>query len=105
MPLFDYQCAACGHEFETLQSINEQPLTDCPECAAPQLKKKVAAPAFTFKGGGWYKDLYSSSSGGATSGDAAASSSSTSSSASTPSPPSGTSAGSSSDSGGSAKAS
>lgn len=104
MPLFDYQCAACGHEFETLQGINEQPLTDCPKCAAPQLKKKVAAPAFTFKGGGWYKDLYSSSSGGSKSGDAASSSSSSSSSTSTSSS-SGASGGSSSDSGGSAKAS
>ncbi len=104
MPLFDYQCAACGHEFETLQGINEQPLTDCPECAAPQLKKKVAAPAFTFKGGGWYKDLYSSSSGGAKSGDTASSSSSSSSSASTSSS-SDSSGSSSSDSGGSAKAS
>ena len=62
MPLYDYQCKSCSHEFEALQAMNEAPLEECPECDEPELRKKVAAPAFTFKGGGWYKDLYSSSS-------------------------------------------
>ena len=63
MPLFDYVCQGCDHQFEALQAMNDSPLTDCPSCNQPRLKKQVAAPAFTFKGGGWYKDLYSSNQG------------------------------------------
>lgn len=58
MPLYDYRCKSCEHEFEELQSIHDAVLQDCPECGRPDLKKKVSAPAFTFKGEGWYKDLY-----------------------------------------------
>lgn len=61
MPLFDYQCQSCGHQFETLQSVNDAPLEQCPECNDHALKKLVSAPAFAFKGSGWYKDLYGSS--------------------------------------------
>jgi len=60
MPLYDYRCKSCRHELEALQGINEAPLTDCPECGAASLEKVPSAPAFSFKGGGWYKDLYSS---------------------------------------------
>lgn len=60
MPLYDYRCSECDHEFEVLQGISDEPLTDCPECKQSTLGKLVSAPAFTFKGGGWYKDLYSS---------------------------------------------
>ena len=62
MPLYDYSCQNCSYEFETLQGANETPLIECPECKKTGLKKLAAAPAFAFKGGGWYKDLYSSSS-------------------------------------------
>ena len=60
MPLYDYQCEHCGNEFEALQSVSEEPLIDCNVCGEPRLKKLPAAPAFSFKGGGWYKDLYGS---------------------------------------------
>lgn len=58
MPLYDYRCTACNHEFEILQGINDDPPTECPDCHKKTLKKKVSAPAFSFKGDGWYKDLY-----------------------------------------------
>jgi len=61
MPIYDYVCRACDHELEALQNFNEAPLTTCPACHEETLKKRVTAPAFTFKGGGWYKDLYGSS--------------------------------------------
>ncbi len=61
MPLYDYRCEECAHEFEVLQGMNDNPLTSCPECKEETLKKLASAPAFTFKGGGWYKDLYGSS--------------------------------------------
>ncbi len=63
MPLYDYACGQCDHEFEALQSMNDAPLVICPECTKNTLKKKASAPAFAFKGGGWYKDLYGSAGG------------------------------------------
>lgn len=55
MPIYEYQCEACGHEMDALQKISDAPLTDCPECGAPALKKKISAAAFRLKGSGWYE--------------------------------------------------
>lgn len=54
MPIYEYQCKACGHQFEEIQSFSEDPLTDCPECHKPKLSKLLSAPAFQLKGTGWY---------------------------------------------------
>lgn len=54
MPIYEYQCNACGHQFEEIQSFSEDPLTDCPECHKPKLSKLLSAPAFQLKGTGWY---------------------------------------------------
>ena len=55
LPIYEYQCRSCGHDFETIQKINEDPLVDCPECEQPELKKLVSAVAFRLKGTGWYE--------------------------------------------------
>ena len=55
MPIFDYQCSECGHDFEAIQKISDPVLTDCPECGKATLKKMVSAPSFRLKGGGWYE--------------------------------------------------
>lgn len=55
MPIYEYQCRACGYEFETLQKVSEDPLTDCPDCAKPQLQKLVSVAGFRLKGSGWYE--------------------------------------------------
>ena len=55
MPIFDYQCEACGHSFDALQKVGEGPLRKCPECGKLKLKKQLAAPNFHLKGSGWYK--------------------------------------------------
>ena len=55
MPIYEYQCQKCGNEMEALQKISDAPLVDCPECEAPELKKKISAAAFRLKGGGWYE--------------------------------------------------
>lgn len=54
MPIYEYRCETCGHELEALQKISEAPLTDCPGCGAPTLKKKISAAGFQLKGSGWY---------------------------------------------------
>ena len=60
MPIYEYACRACEHEFETLQKISEAPLVDCPACGAAELRKKVSAARFRLKGGGWYETDFKS---------------------------------------------
>ncbi len=55
MPIYEYQCTKCGHTFERLQKVSDEPLIDCPECNQAKLKKLVSAPAFQLKGTGWYQ--------------------------------------------------
>ena len=60
MPIYEYECAACGHRKEAIQKISDEPLKDCPECGKPELKKMVSAAAFRLKGGGWYETDFKS---------------------------------------------
>ena len=55
MPIYEYACQQCGHAFDALQKISDDPLKDCPECGEPQLKKLLSAPNFRLKGSGWYE--------------------------------------------------
>ena len=55
MPIYEYKCQNCGHYFEILQRISEEPLSVCPECKKNTLKKLVSAPNFRLKGEGWYE--------------------------------------------------
>lgn len=47
MPIYEYQCQACGHEHEALQKLSDAPLTDCPACHKPDLVKKISAAGFS----------------------------------------------------------
>jgi putative FmdB family regulatory protein len=60
MPIYEYQCTECGALHEALQKISDAPLTDCPVCGKPALRKKVTAAAFRLKGGGWYETDFKS---------------------------------------------
>jgi putative FmdB family regulatory protein len=53
MPTYEYVCKSCGHLFEIVQSMKDDPLTECPECAG-ELRKVFAPPAISFKGSGFY---------------------------------------------------
>ena len=53
MPLYEYQCEACGHRFERIQRFSDPPLDRCPKCGGA-VHKLQSAPAFQFKGSGWY---------------------------------------------------
>ncbi|MCZ7650029.1 MAG: zinc ribbon domain-containing protein [Thermoanaerobaculia bacterium] len=57
MPIYEYQCGACGARTEILQRLDEAPLAHCPHCGGP-MSKLVSAPAFQFKGSGWYVTDY-----------------------------------------------
>jgi putative FmdB family regulatory protein len=53
MPLYEYECEACGNRFEAIQKFSDPPLEACPKCGG-KVRKLIAAPAFQFKGSGWY---------------------------------------------------
>ena len=40
MPIFEYACQSCGHEFETLSRTSVQP--ECPKCHSAALDKKLS---------------------------------------------------------------
>ena len=53
MPTYEYTCRDCGHTFDVVQSMLDEPLTMCPECGG-SLRKVFAPPAISFKGSGFY---------------------------------------------------
>ena len=55
MPIYEYECCDCGHYFDVLQKISDDPLKFCPDCGKPELKKLLSAPRFRLKGSGWYE--------------------------------------------------
>ena len=65
MPIYEYACSACGHEFEEWQKMSDAPVRTCPKCKKKKVERLISRTAFQLKGGGWYSDLYSSSKPGA----------------------------------------
>jgi len=55
MPIYEYRCGACNHEFEARQKMSEDPLKACPDCGKEELKKLISAVGFRLKGTGWYE--------------------------------------------------
>jgi putative FmdB family regulatory protein len=53
MPLYEYECDVCGRRFEAIQKFSDPPLEVCPSCGG-SVHKLQSAPAFQFKGSGWY---------------------------------------------------
>jgi putative FmdB family regulatory protein len=64
MPIYEYQCAACGRVEEKWQKFSEEPLTTCPACGG-SLSKLISNCAFHLKGSGWYVTDYSGNRSGA----------------------------------------
>jgi len=60
MPIYEYGCRKCGHEFEREQRITEDPIKTCPRCKSKQARRLISRTSFVLKGSGWYNDLYSS---------------------------------------------
>jgi putative FmdB family regulatory protein len=59
MPVYEYQCKACGRDFEYQQRMSDPDKTTCETCGGA-LERLISRTAFALKGGGWYKDLYAS---------------------------------------------
>ena len=80
MPLYEYECEACGQRFEKIQKFSD-PLVDvCPKCGKGPVRKLLSSPAIQFKGTGWYITDYKKSGGGGESSKSSSSSSGDSSS-------------------------
>lgn len=59
MPTYDYSCDNCGHSFERVQRITENPIKKCPKCGKLKARRMIGGGGFILKGGGWESDLYS----------------------------------------------
>jgi putative FmdB family regulatory protein len=60
MPVYEYACEKCKHEFEVEQRISDDPVRTCPKCRARKVKRLISRTSFVLKGSGWYSDLYAS---------------------------------------------
>ncbi|MSQ49884.1 MAG: zinc ribbon domain-containing protein [Betaproteobacteria bacterium] len=54
MPIYEYQCSACGHQEDHLCKVSDAPLTKCPACGKKKYQKQLTAAGFQLKGSGWY---------------------------------------------------
>tara|TARA_B100001173_G_C15940003_1_gene526652 strand:+ start:768 stop:1058 length:291 start_codon:yes stop_codon:yes gene_type:complete len=55
MPIYEYKCLKCGHQFEVIQRFSDNPVEICPCGKKNKVEKLVSAPSFRLKGGGWYE--------------------------------------------------
>ncbi len=60
MPIYEYECEKCGNRFEEIQKFSDPPVETCPKCGG-HVHKAQSAPAFQFKGTGWYVTDYAKS--------------------------------------------
>jgi len=59
MPLYEYQCEACGQRFEVIRKFSDPPLETCARCGKGPVQRLLSSPAIQFKGSGWYITDYS----------------------------------------------
>lgn len=57
MPIYEYRCQKCGHQFEVIQKFSDEPLRTCTTCKG-KLTKLVSQTSFQLKGSGWYVSDY-----------------------------------------------
>jgi putative FmdB family regulatory protein len=61
VPLYEYRCKNCGHQFEKIQSFSAPEEKVCPACGG-EVERLLSAPAIQFKGSGWYVTDYAAKS-------------------------------------------
>ena len=62
MPIYEYQCRSCLHEFEELVFADVSPV--CPRCHAANTEKKVSRPSAFRAGSGSDFSMPAASGGG-----------------------------------------
>jgi putative FmdB family regulatory protein len=74
MPTYDYQCQACGHDWELFQSMKDSPVKSCPKCKKRKAKRLLGLGAgIIFKGTGFYETDYKNKKPGKNDGDSSSS--------------------------------
>jgi putative FmdB family regulatory protein len=58
MPIYEYYCDSCGHEFEVMQKITDRPVRKCEKCGKLKAKRAISRTSFVLKGSGWYVTDY-----------------------------------------------
>jgi putative FmdB family regulatory protein len=61
MPTYEYKCKECGNLFEVFQSMNSEPVKNCPKCGGEVKKLISAGSGPIFKGSGFYQTDYKNS--------------------------------------------
>lgn len=58
MPIYEYECTKCGHEFEIKQSMTEEAKKRCPECRGKVMRVVTGGGGYILKGSGFYATDY-----------------------------------------------
>jgi putative FmdB family regulatory protein len=66
LPLYEYKCAKCAHQFEKIEKHNAPTTQKCPKCGG-KAERMISAAGIQFKGSGWYVTDYKGKNSGATS--------------------------------------
>jgi putative FmdB family regulatory protein len=54
MPLYEYECDACGQRFEVIQKFTDPTPDACEKCGKGPVRRLMSSPAIQFKGSGFY---------------------------------------------------
>jgi len=54
VPLYEYECDACGRRFEVIQKFSDPAADTCRQCGKGPVRRLLSSPAIQFKGTGWY---------------------------------------------------
>jgi putative FmdB family regulatory protein len=54
MPIYEYECEACGKRFEAIQKFSDALVATCTKCGKGPVRRLMSSPAIQFKGSGWY---------------------------------------------------
>ena len=54
MPLYEYECDACGQRFEVIRKFSDPPESVCTLCGSGPVNRLPSSPAIQFKGSGFY---------------------------------------------------
>jgi len=55
MPIYEFECSACGNVFDRLQKLSDADPDTCPNCGKKKIHRCVTAPSFRLSGSGWYE--------------------------------------------------